>query len=89
VTTLLSSNENKKALEIGSKGKLGGYIKLRGTEGVWKDLIDHFNVLARNTTSQIRALSDVTGAIAKGDLTKIINLDLQGTLLFFFFFFFF
>lgn len=66
-------------MEIGSQGKLGGYIKLRGTEGVWKDLIDHFNTLARNTTSQVRALSEVTGSIARGDLSKIINLDLQGT----------
>eukprot|EP01102_Stenamoeba_stenopodia_P018985 TRINITY_DN704_c0_g1_i2.p1 TRINITY_DN704_c0_g1~~TRINITY_DN704_c0_g1_i2.p1 ORF type:complete len:315 (-),score=47.84 TRINITY_DN704_c0_g1_i2:59-1003(-) len=66
------------ALEIGSQGKLGGYIKLRGTEGVWKDLIDNFNAMARNTTSQIRAMNEVTGAVARGDLSKIINLELQG-----------
>ncbi|HEY6462583.1 MAG TPA: HAMP domain-containing protein, partial [Polyangiaceae bacterium] len=66
------------AREVGTDGKLGGQAKVRGVSGVWKDLTDSVNTLAANLTTQVRNIADVTTAVAKGDLSKKITVDVQG-----------
>src|SRR5207248_2976065 len=66
------------AREVGTDGKLGGQAKVRGVSGVWKDLTDSVNTLAANLTTQVRNIADVTTAVAKGDLSKKITVDVSG-----------
>ncbi|HEY3542967.1 MAG TPA: HAMP domain-containing protein, partial [Gaiellaceae bacterium] len=66
------------AREVGTEGKLGGQAKVRGVSGVWKDLTDNVNTLAANLTDQVRNIADVTTAVANGDLTKKITVDVRG-----------
>src|SRR5207248_1892594 len=66
------------AREVGTDGKLGGQAKVRGVSGVWKDLTDNVNTLAANLTTQVRNIADVTTAVAKGDLSKKITVDVRG-----------
>src|SRR5213075_3062724 len=69
------------AREVGSEGKLGGQAKVKGVAGVWKDLTDSVNQMAGNLTAQVRNIADVTTAVAKGDLSKKITVDVQGEIL--------
>ena len=69
------------AREVGSEGKLGGQADVRGVSGVWKDLTDNVNFMAQNLTSQVRNIALVTTAIANGDLSKKITVELKGELL--------
>ena len=69
------------AREVGSEGKLGGQADVRGVAGTWKDLTDSVNFMAGNLTSQVRNIAEVTTAVAKGDLTKKITVDVQGEIL--------
>jgi HAMP domain-containing protein/signal transduction histidine kinase/DNA-binding response OmpR family regulator len=69
------------ALEVGTEGKLGGQAKVKGVAGVWKDLTDSVNQMASNLTNQVRNLADVTTAVAKGDLSKKITVDVKGEIL--------
>src|SRR5260370_27922119 len=69
------------AREVGSEGKLGGQAKVKGVAGVWKDLTDNVNSMAGNLTSQVRNIADVTTAVAKGDLSKKIKVDVKGEFL--------
>src|SRR5207237_16049 len=63
------------------EGKLGGKAKVKGVAGVWKDLTDNVNSMAGNLTSQVRNIADVTTAVAKGDLSKKIDVDVKGEFL--------
>src|SRR5918992_1632219 len=66
------------AREVGTEGVLGGQARVPGAEGVWKDLTDHVNLLAANLTTQVRAIAEVAGAVAHGDLTRAISVDVSG-----------
>ncbi|MFT3928409.1 MAG: HAMP domain-containing protein [Myxococcales bacterium] len=66
------------AREVGFEGKLGGQAKVPGAAGTWRDLTDNVNQLAGNLTSQVRAIAEVSTAVAQGDLTRTINVEAQG-----------
>ncbi|UQA63944.1 HAMP domain-containing protein [Polyangium aurulentum] len=66
------------AREVGIEGKLGGQAKVPGAAGTWRDLTDNVNQLAGNLTSQVRAIAEVSTAVAKGDLTRYITVEAQG-----------
>ncbi|MES2567806.1 MAG: HAMP domain-containing protein [Bacteroidota bacterium] len=76
-----SSEVTRVALEVGSEGKLGGQAKVRGVGGVWKDLTDSVNQMASNLTGQVRNIAEVTTAVAKGDLSKKITVNVAGEIL--------
>ncbi|MFI6321501.1 HAMP domain-containing protein [Nonomuraea sp. NPDC050556] len=69
------------AREVGTEGQLGGQARVQGVSGVWKDLTDNVNFMANNLTSQVRNIAEVTTAVAKGDLTRKIDVDAQGEML--------
>src|SRR5689334_10533686 len=69
------------AREVGTEGKLGGQAQVKGVGGVWKDLTDNVNSMAANLTSQVRNIADVTKAVATGDLSKKITVDVKGEVL--------
>jgi HAMP domain-containing protein/CheY-like chemotaxis protein/signal transduction histidine kinase len=69
------------AKEVGTEGKLGGQADVRGVSGVWKDLTDNVNFMAANLTNQVRNIALVTTAVANGDLSKKITVDVKGELL--------
>jgi HAMP domain-containing protein/signal transduction histidine kinase/DNA-binding response OmpR family regulator len=69
------------AREVGSEGKLGGQADVQGVAGTWKDLTDSVNSMASNLTSQVRNIADVTKAVAAGDLSKKITVDVKGEIL--------
>src|SRR5438105_8092729 len=69
------------AEEVGTDGKLGGQAHVRGAAGVWKDLTDNVNLMAANLTAQVRNIADVTTAVARGDLSKKITVDVRGEIL--------
>src|SRR5438132_705128 len=76
-----ASEVTRVAREVGTDGKLGGQATVRGVGGVWKDLTDNVNTLAGNLTVQLRDVSKVATAIARGDLTQKITVDVRGELL--------
>ncbi|HEY7551764.1 MAG TPA: HAMP domain-containing protein, partial [Hyphomicrobiaceae bacterium] len=69
------------AREVGTEGKLGGQADVQGVSGTWKDLTDSVNSMAGNLTAQVRNIADVTTAVARGDLSKKITVDVKGELL--------
>src|SRR5439155_1583876 len=69
------------AREVGTEGKLGGQAVVKGVAGTWKDLTDNVNFMASNLTVQLREFSKVATAIANGDLTQKITVDVRGELL--------
>jgi HAMP domain-containing protein/signal transduction histidine kinase/DNA-binding response OmpR family regulator len=69
------------AREVGTEGKLGGQAKVKGVSGAWKDLTDNVNSMAANLTNQVRNIAEVTTAVAKGDLSKKITVDVRGEIL--------
>jgi HAMP domain-containing protein len=69
------------AREVGTEGKLGGQAKVKGVSGTWKDLTDNVNGMASNLTSQVRNIAEVTTAVANGDLTRKITVDVKGEVL--------
>jgi CheY-like chemotaxis protein/HAMP domain-containing protein/GAF domain-containing protein len=69
------------AREVGTDGKLGGQAQVRDVSGVWKDLTDSVNLMAGNLTAQVRNIADVTVAVANGDLSKKITVDVRGEIL--------
>ncbi len=76
-----SSEVTRVAREVGSEGKLGGQAKVKGVGGVWKDLTDSVNQMASNLTGQVRNIAEVTTAVAKGDLSRKITVDVRGEIL--------
>src|SRR5207253_1352252 len=76
-----ASEVTRVALEVGTEGKLGGQALVRGVGGVWKDLTDSVNSMAGNLTGQVRNIAEVTTAVANGDLTKKVTVDVRGEIL--------
>ena len=77
-----SSEVTRVAREVGTEGKLGGQAQVPGVAGTWKDLTDNVNFMASNLTAQVRNIADVATAIASGDLSKKITVDVRGEILF-------
>src|SRR5258707_6547753 len=75
------SEVTRVAREVGSEGKLGGQADVPGVGGTWKDLTDSVNSMASNLTSQVRNIADVTKAVAAGDLSRKITVDVKGEIL--------
>ncbi len=73
-----ASEVTRVAREVGSEGKLGGQAKVKGVAGTWKDLTDSVNGMAGNLTAQVRNIAAVTTAVARGDLSKKITVDVKG-----------
>src|SRR5438552_17539179 len=69
------------APEVGSEGKLGGQAQVKGVSGTWKDLTENVNFMAANLTNQVRNIADVTTAVANGNLSKKITVDVRGEIL--------
>src|SRR5690606_38684831 len=69
------------AREVGTDGKLGGQASVPGVAGTWKDLTDNVNLLAANLTTQVRNIAEVTTAVARGDLSRKITVDVKGEIL--------
>ncbi|MFL5237540.1 MAG: HAMP domain-containing protein, partial [Rhizomicrobium sp.] len=76
-----ASEVTRVAREVGTEGKLGGQATVPGVAGTWKDLTDNVNFMAGNLTSQVRNIADVTTAVAKGDLSRKITVDVKGEIL--------
>src|SRR5205823_2812674 len=76
-----ASEVTRVAREVGSEGRLGGQADVRGVAGTWKDLTDSVNFMASNLTGQVRNIADVTTAVARGDLSKKITVDVKGEIL--------
>ena len=76
-----ASEVTRVAREVGTEGKLGGQAAVEGVAGTWKDLTDSVNSMASNLTAQVRNIADVTTAVAKGDLSKKITVDVRGEIL--------
>src|SRR5690606_39815573 len=66
---------------VGTEGKLGGQAQVKGVAGTWKDLTDNVNLMAGNLTAQVRNIDAVIAAVANGDLTKKITVDVKGEIL--------
>src|SRR5213075_1511598 len=76
-----ASEVTRVAREVGSEGKLGGQAEVKGVAGVWKELTESVNSMARNLTNQVRNIASVTTGVAKGDLSNKITVDAQGEIL--------
>ncbi len=76
-----ASEVTRVAREVGTEGKLGGQAEVKGVAGVWKDLTDSVNSMAGNLTAQVRNIAEVTTAVANGDLSRKITVDVQGEIL--------
>ena len=76
-----ASEVTRVAREVGTEGKLGGQAKVEGIAGTWKDLTDNVNLMASNLTGQVRNIAEVSTAIANGDLSKKIAVDVRGEIL--------
>src|SRR5213079_1465467 len=76
-----ASEVTRVAREVGTEGILGGQAEVKGVAGTWKDLTDSVNSMARNLTGQVRNIADVTTAVATGDLSKKITVDVRGEIL--------
>jgi HAMP domain-containing protein len=78
---VFTSEVTRVAREVGTEGKLGGQAQVPGVSGVWKDLTDSVNSMASNLTAQVRNISEVTIAVASGDLSRKITVDVRGEIL--------
>ncbi|RUT86678.1 hybrid sensor histidine kinase/response regulator, partial [Mesorhizobium sp. USDA-HM6] len=76
-----ASEVTRVAREVGTEGKLGGQAEVKGVAGTWKDLTDNVNLMAANLTGQVRNIAEVTTAVARGDLSKKITVDVKGEIL--------
>ena len=79
--SVFTSEVTRVAREVGTEGKLGGQAQVRGVSGVWKDLTESVNQMAGNLTAQVRNIADVTIAVASGDLSRKITVDVRGEIL--------
>jgi HAMP domain-containing protein/signal transduction histidine kinase/DNA-binding response OmpR family regulator len=79
--SVFTAEVTRVAREVGTEGKLGGQAKVKGVSGVWKDLTESVNQMAGNLTAQVRNIADVTIAVASGDLSKKITVDVRGEIL--------
>src|SRR5262249_10090623 len=76
-----ASEVTRVAREVGSDGKLGGQAQVPGVAGTWKDLTDSVNSMASNLTAQVRNIAEVSTAVARGDLSRKITVDVRGEIL--------
>src|SRR5205823_6197830 len=76
-----TSEVTRVAREVGTDGKLGGQAHVPGVAGTWKDLTDSVNSMAGNLTAQVRNIAEVTTAVANGDLSSKITVDVPGEIL--------
>ena len=79
--SIFTSEVTRVAREVGTEGKLGGQAQVKGVSGVWKELTESVNQMAGNLTAQVRNIADVTIAVANGDLSKKITVDVRGEIL--------
>src|SRR5437868_3380872 len=79
--SVFTSEVTRVAREVGTDGKLGGQAQVREVTGVWKDLTESVNSMANNLTGQVRNIADVTIAVARGDLSRKITVDVRGEIL--------
>src|SRR5665213_1839670 len=79
--SVFTSEVTRVAREVGTEGKLGGQAQVGGVTGVWKDLTESVNSMASNLTAQVRNIAEVTIAVANGDLSKKITVDVRGEIL--------
>ncbi len=79
--SVFTSEVTRVAREVGTEGKLGGQAQVRDVTGVWKDLTESVNSMASNLTAQVRNIAEVTIAVADGDLSKKITVDVRGEIL--------
>src|ERR1700693_4310530 len=79
--SVFTSEVTRVAREVGTEGKLGGQAQVKGVSGVWKELTESVNQMAGNLTAQVRNIADVTIAVASGDLSKKITVDVRGEIL--------
>src|SRR6185436_14406056 len=78
---VFTSEVTRVAREVGTDGKLGGQAQVRDVSGVWKELTESVNSMASNLTAQVRSIAEVTIAVANGDLSKKITVDVRGEIL--------
>ncbi|WP_458574519.1 HAMP domain-containing protein [Ensifer sp. Root423] len=76
-----ASEVTRVAREVGTEGKLGGQAQVPGVAGTWKDLTENVNFMASNLTGQVRNIAEVTTAVARGDLSRKITVDVKGEIL--------
>src|SRR5438093_13713948 len=79
--TAFAAEVTRVAREVGTEGKLGGQANVEGVAGTWQDLTESVNFMAANLTGQVRNIADVTTAVATGDLSKKITVDVRGEIL--------
>src|SRR5207245_2894374 len=78
---IFADEVSRVAREVGTEGRLGGQASVPGVGGTWKDLTDNVNAMAGNLTVQVRNIADVTTAVARGDLSRQITVDVRGEIL--------
>ncbi|KAG1077545.1 hypothetical protein G6F35_018520 [Rhizopus arrhizus] len=78
---VFASEVTRVSKEVGTEGKLGGQAVVQGVAGTWLDLTDNVNNMAANLTSQVRSIAEVTKAVANGDLSKKIHVEVRGEIL--------
>lgn len=78
---LFASEVTRVAHEVGTEGKLGVQAKVAGINGIWKELTDNVNTMADNLTNQVRDIAHVSKAVARGDLTKKVKVEVKGEML--------
>ena len=79
--SVFTAEVTRVAREVGTDGKLGGQAQVSGVSGVWKDLTDSVNAMAGNLTGQVRNIAEVTIAVASGDLSRKITVDVSGEMI--------
>src|SRR5438045_1272470 len=79
--SVFTAEVTRVAREVGTEGKLGGQAKVQDAAGVWKELTESVNQMAGNLTAQVRNIADVTTAVARGDLSRKITVDVKGEIL--------
>ncbi|MEO8194943.1 MAG: response regulator, partial [Gemmatimonadales bacterium] len=79
--SVFASEVTRVAREVGTEGRLGGQAAVPGVAGTWKDLTDNVNFMASNLTGQVRNIADVTTAVARGDLSRKMTVDVKGEIL--------
>src|SRR5205814_392718 len=77
----LDGEATRRSCELGTEGKLGGQAQVPGVAGTWKDLTDNVNFMASNLTGQVRNIAEVATAVARGDLSRKITVDVRGEIL--------
>ncbi|KAF8923413.1 hypothetical protein BGZ47_004774, partial [Haplosporangium gracile] len=76
-----SAEVTRVAREVGTEGKLGGQAEVEDVGGTWKELTDNVNTMASNLTTQVRDIADVSKAVAKGDLSKKVSVEVKGEMM--------